>query len=227
MHFHLPKPLHGWREFAGEVGIIVIGVLIALGAEEVVETVHGNAEVRQFRAAVSDELAYDLGSYKQRLLLTPCVRARLAELDQVIASDRAGRPIRMHGLSRWPVSFSLRTSVWTNRTGDVEARMPLLARLAYAKIYDDLANFDVHRVDERNAWMELGEFDDAQELSNSDLMRLRGLVSKLRWIDGIIVANWPEEAERGEALGIYPMRDRRDPVLNKGVCTSFLTPNAS
>jgi len=23
MHFHLPKPLHGWREFAGEVGIIV------------------------------------------------------------------------------------------------------------------------------------------------------------------------------------------------------------
>jgi hypothetical protein len=20
MHFHLPKPLHGWREFAGEVG---------------------------------------------------------------------------------------------------------------------------------------------------------------------------------------------------------------
>jgi uncharacterized membrane protein YraQ (UPF0718 family) len=29
MHFHLPKPLHGWREFKGEVGIIVLGVLIA------------------------------------------------------------------------------------------------------------------------------------------------------------------------------------------------------
>ena len=33
MHFHLPKPLHGWREFVGEVAIIVLGVLIALGAE--------------------------------------------------------------------------------------------------------------------------------------------------------------------------------------------------
>ena len=32
MHLHLPKPLHGWRAFVGEVGIIVIGVLIALGA---------------------------------------------------------------------------------------------------------------------------------------------------------------------------------------------------
>ena len=38
MHFHLPKPLHGWREFWGEVGIIVIGVLIALGAQQVVES---------------------------------------------------------------------------------------------------------------------------------------------------------------------------------------------
>ena len=100
--------------------------------------------------------------------------------------------------------------------------MPLQTRLAYAKIYDDLANFDVHRVDERNAWMELGEFDDATNLSTADLMRLRGLVSKLRWIDRIILANWPEEAERGEALGIFPMRDRRDPVLDKEVCASFL-----
>src|SRR4051794_16645332 len=34
MHVHLPEPLHGRREFVGEVGIIVIGVLIALGAEQ-------------------------------------------------------------------------------------------------------------------------------------------------------------------------------------------------
>lgn len=40
MHFHLPKPLHGWRAFAGEVGIIVLGVLIALGAEQLVTIFH-------------------------------------------------------------------------------------------------------------------------------------------------------------------------------------------
>ena len=44
MHFHLPKPLHGWREFAGEVGVIVLGVLIALGALAlVVASVGGSA----------------------------------------------------------------------------------------------------------------------------------------------------------------------------------------
>jgi hypothetical protein len=49
MHFHLPKPLHGWREFAGEVGIIVLGVLIALGAEQVVETLHWRSEIADAR----------------------------------------------------------------------------------------------------------------------------------------------------------------------------------
>lgn len=84
---------------------------------------------------------------------------------------------------------------------------------------------EVHRVDERNAWMELGQFDDTQELGSTDLMRLRGLVSKLRWIDRIVLANWPEEAERREALDIFPMRDRRDPVLDRAVCSSFLSPS--
>ena len=223
MQVHIPKPLHGWREFAGEVGIIVLGVLIALGAQQVVETVRGSAQAREFREAVNDELAYDLGSYKQRLLLSPCVKERLAELDLVITSYRAGKPMPMQGLSRLPVGFSLRTSVWAGRTDDVVSRLPLSTRLEYARIYDDLANYDVHRVDERNAWQELGQFDGARNLSNDDLMRLKGLVSKLRWIDFIINANWPEEAERGARFGIHPKRDPRDPALDRGVCTTYLS----
>ena len=46
MHIHLPKPLHGWREFLGEVGIIVIGVLIALGAEQVIEDIRWQEKQR-------------------------------------------------------------------------------------------------------------------------------------------------------------------------------------
>jgi hypothetical protein len=52
----LPKPLHGWREFAGEVGIIVIGVLIALGAEQVVEEIHFRNAVASERMALHEAL---------------------------------------------------------------------------------------------------------------------------------------------------------------------------
>ncbi|HWC55911.1 MAG TPA: hypothetical protein VG434_02960, partial [Sphingomicrobium sp.] len=56
MHFHLPKPLHGWREFAGEVGIIVVGVLIALGAEQVVEEWRWHRQVGEANLAFRTEL---------------------------------------------------------------------------------------------------------------------------------------------------------------------------
>ena len=56
MHFHLPKPLHGWRAFAGEVGIIVIGVLIALGAEQLVEAARWREKVEIATTAIHSEL---------------------------------------------------------------------------------------------------------------------------------------------------------------------------
>jgi hypothetical protein len=47
MHFHLPGPLHGWREFAGEVGIIVLGVLIVL---QQLNAIHVTADPRVLAA---------------------------------------------------------------------------------------------------------------------------------------------------------------------------------
>src|SRR3954468_4362612 len=77
MHFHLPKPLHGWREFAGEVGIIVVGVLIALGAEQVVESVHWRKSVSQMRQAMRSELGIDRKRLEINLAQDSCMNERL------------------------------------------------------------------------------------------------------------------------------------------------------
>ena len=80
MHFHLPKPLHGWREFAGEVGIIVIGVLIALGAEQVVSALHDRREAQLTRRALADEIAVSAADAVERVALEDCLRNRIGEL---------------------------------------------------------------------------------------------------------------------------------------------------
>ena len=41
MAMRFPAPVHGWRAFAGEVGTIVLGVLLALGAQELVQSQRG------------------------------------------------------------------------------------------------------------------------------------------------------------------------------------------
>jgi hypothetical protein len=91
MHFHLPKPLHGWREFAGEVGIIVLGVLIALGAESVVERTHQRAELHEAEDAMVAELRDDnLPQAYTRAAIYNCYADQLDRIEQALASgDRA------------------------------------------------------------------------------------------------------------------------------------------
>ena len=73
MHFHLPKPLHGWRQFAGEVGIIVFGILIALGAQQLAENFQQRSDAADARRAVRGELEANMARLASRAALKHCV----------------------------------------------------------------------------------------------------------------------------------------------------------
>jgi hypothetical protein len=110
MHIHLPKPLHGWRAFIGEVGIIVVGVLIALAAEQVVESWHWHAQAGEARLALRSEIRDDdLPQAYARLAMAPCLDARLQELQTALDShvDRS----RFAALAR---AYSPPLRTWDN-----------------------------------------------------------------------------------------------------------------
>jgi hypothetical protein len=88
MHFHLPKPLHGWREFAGEVGIIVVGVLIALGAEQVVHDIEARSNAAHAQRRIRDELGESMLLGVERVAIDRCLTRRLSLLAQGLASGR-------------------------------------------------------------------------------------------------------------------------------------------
>ena len=91
MHFHLPKPLHGWREFVGEVAIIVLGVLIALGAEQTVQSLEWREKVHAAQSDMDNELsAGDGPEAYTRLAMHDCIAAGLASLRASVESgDRS------------------------------------------------------------------------------------------------------------------------------------------
>ena len=89
MHLRLPKPLHGWREFAGEVGIIVIGVLIALGAEQLVEEAQWHRRGVEAEAAMTSELGEDDGPQAEvRIRLSNCFAAELDKIERALVTER-------------------------------------------------------------------------------------------------------------------------------------------
>jgi hypothetical protein len=222
MHVHLPKPLHGWRAFAGEVGIIVVGVLIALGAEQMVEALHWHSEVAGFRSAVRQEVALDLGTYRFRMNENGCVKARLDQLDRWLDSWRSGRPLTLTGPISAPASLSLQTSVWGGRDANVMAHVPDDERLELGKLYDRFANNEVHRLDERETWLRLGEFDGATALDQHDLMRLRGLITRARYRDSHMTDNAVRYFDIAKEMGIAPHVQDDPPTVDPAFCRSIL-----
>lgn len=91
MRFRLPRPLHGWREFAYEIIIVVVGVLLALGGAQFLDTIHSRSEVGSFREAVDHELGRDLGIYQSMMPWRACVTRRTRELERFLADARLGR----------------------------------------------------------------------------------------------------------------------------------------
>ena len=79
--------MHGWREFAGEVGIIVIGVLIALGAEQLIERWQDRERVDRAVEALRVELGYHEFYAAEIEMATPCI---YAQIDAVTARLKAG-----------------------------------------------------------------------------------------------------------------------------------------
>jgi hypothetical protein len=140
MHFHLPKPLHGWREFAGEVGIIVIGVLIALAAEQVLQNYEWRQRVTDARGALDREVAQDEAAAQERIDFGPCATRHLDEVQSLIMSSGAQieRPLLV--TRYYTIIRPWSQNVWrTMSASDVLEHMPQTEMLNYGNIYDDIA----------------------------------------------------------------------------------------
>jgi hypothetical protein len=175
MHVRLPKPLHGWRAFMGEVGIIVLGVLIALTAGQIVENIHEAYLSRQAIGHIQAELAYDSAFAAERIAIGDCMRASFTDLRRrLIASGdnwpglqsklANGAPRKADTLfaSQPPVSSPHRlwpTSAWTAATTSGVFNEGQGRFFNYAALYamvDWLGRLQDHEIEDHAKLMPLG-----------------------------------------------------------------------
>ena len=156
MHLHLPKPLHGWREFAGEVGIIVLGVLIALAAGQVAEIVHDRQLAADARENVRAEAASDVGFVRDRLSTQACIDRRLGELQDILARSGNGPLVKQPTwISRppiWPIFFGR----WQAATAS--GRNSLFSpdeQGRFSMLYRVFSQYDTEQAREQAVWSKL------------------------------------------------------------------------
>jgi hypothetical protein len=207
MHVHLPKPLHGWREFLGEVGIIVLGVLIALTAEQLLVAWQWHREVRGFRAAADNELGRDLGIYSSAMVNRSCATRRLAELEHFLGDSNAGQQDKLVRPIGRPFMQTFFFSVWDNRGSDVTEHLPLNVRTAYGELYDEFRNNERVLLNERDVWRSLSQFEQPVPFDNASQMRMRELLTRAEQFNATQQGNYDYVRNLAQSLGIAAIAD--------------------
>lgn len=207
MDVRLPKPLHGWREFAGEVGVIVLGVLIALAAQELVQEWQWRSEVKRTRAALDAELAHNLEFFNYGMSLRPCARSRLNELEFIIDRQKAGKIVRMKREFSPAIGENLRFAVWDSATGDAKSHMPLRVKLQYAMLYDIFHGYERLREQNIGEWNELADLDLGARLSAADAHNAKTAIKHLRFRDTLFPSYASLLQRSASPLHIRPLND--------------------
>jgi hypothetical protein len=220
MHFHLPKPLHGWREFVGEVGIIVLGVLIALGAEQVVETIHTHQRISETRAALDAELSRNLAAFEWRVSQRNCLQRRVEELDRWAEGMAAGKPVAFKKEITPPRYFAINTTVWQASQNDA-GQMPVETKLNYASIYAALGTLqeNVWR-DEQDAWDSISGYGHNKDLTREELRTVRSAIIDFQSDDALLDVFQQRLHSQAAKLGIRPL-----PHIERGIEAQLIQNN--
>jgi hypothetical protein len=115
------RPREGWRVFAGEVGIIVVGVLLALGAQAGADAYKWSQDVKRSKADLDAEILGNVINGAERIAVAPCLSARIEELGRALGSKQGtwrAMPFRpatpdSHTLTSMPVVYRMPNRVWT------------------------------------------------------------------------------------------------------------------
>ena len=212
MHFHLPKPLHGWREFVGEIAIIVIGVLIALGAEYLIQQWHWHEETEIADAAFREELLKVGGVAYERLIIQPCLQDRIRDLSNHL-NEAAGpwkaSPMAIHSslyLNVMPVVYRaptrpMLTDGWKSAiaNGTLNHFPPEHVR-ALSALYEDVDRFGALQREEAKSAASLTPLAFDRTLDGSSRTQLLATLADVDRINSLMALNGSQMLESLRAL---------------------------
>ena len=142
-------PPNGWNAVGWEVAIVVLGVVIALAAQQAVETARWREEVRRTEEALTAEIAESVVHASERQMIGPCLRDRLNHLIGKVSSNSGpwrGDPMPLYRLSATtvrsaPASYRTPNRKWNDnvwesaQSGEVFGHMPRERLMAFSRVY--------------------------------------------------------------------------------------------
>ncbi len=226
---HKSHPVHGWRDLLKEVGVIVLGILIALGLEQAVAWAHDRSVAREAQASLRSEITANLRAVARRETIEPCIQHRLREITGYL--DAASQSEAPSPPSWIGAPFNLLTKHTALQAAQSAGRFVLLGETEKdnaAILYADFDDFNEAGIREWYAWAQLRSLTGIRgHLSDADVARLRSAVQEARAADWFIRIDDAEIADYALRMRIsMPRLLASQKYQSASVCLAMNTPYA-
>jgi len=204
MDLHKPKPWHGWRDFLKEFATIVLGVSVALAAEQGVEWLHWQGEVKAARQAIHDEMIANNRYFQRRIAIAPCMDRQVAEAGRILDDLEAKRPPGHFTVFQLGIGSNLREGEWqSDRASQTLTHFPRSELALMSDQYAELSDFAGWMEDEQNNWLALSVLRHSpKEIAGADILRLRTALELVKEVEFHSLAGARRQLNISRQLGI-------------------------
>lgn len=222
MDIHLPKAVHGWREFLKEVGIVVLGVLIALAGEQAVESLHHHEQADAARDAIRGELAFNIARLKSRAATRGCVERRLGEIQHLLGGAEAKEAIRTPSWIGRPQYWTMQTARWDAAAQAGHADLLPPDELAeYGLMYAAMRNLMPEMTAEQGDWARLRALEHLRRLPPQAVFALNDTVQDARYRNWRLNQQTDQLFGQARSLGLRTVKN--DYPASQSVCMAMTT----
>ena len=208
------------RLFVFELFVVVAGVLIALGAEQLVSDWYWRGEVRDSDRRISDELGENLTNAYERLAINDCLEPRLAELrDELIKGEPMWTGTRARFETdiyhqAFPPVYRTPNRPWPKNAWETALNGGILShfrpeRVAqFAALFDEVSGLQRSQSEELDVAASLGDLAFTSPISAADRRANLKLVAKLSALNARIVFQSEVVVKIAADAGFSPDREQ-------------------
>jgi len=170
-----------WRVVLTDFVIVVLGVGVAMAAQQAVEKMHDNGRAAEARAGVRQEIARNLANMNLREATETCMSARLDEVQGLIAASAAGRLPQEtlwigHPIEPSPVDGKYKMATESGAASLFDDK----EQSAYAELYGHFAEYSQRLQEEARAWADLRTLETHPPSSATLDWQLRSAMQQAR-----------------------------------------------
>lgn len=185
--------------------MIVLGVLIALAAQQFATTLEMRSRVGAFRKTINAEIRENLWSYDARKRQDACTSRRLDALAIWLGDVAPDEMVRLVD-ARPPMVFGLTNTAWDTRDAEVFAALPAEERQRYAAFYGVLSTNQGVRRYELAVWEPLERYEMTAPLTVEDRRQIHQSIKAARRYNQFFGENVDEGVTHARRLGIERFR---------------------